>query len=104
MSPRNDLSKVVRTTDAGEFPAVILIDNCSACNLTCSMCDHKNIKNYRNIQIMERGLYDKIIDEIARERPDARVWNIFLETHFCARTCLIGFNTQKRAGVFEMLY
>ncbi len=71
--------------DAGEFPAVILIDNCSACNLACSMCDHKNIKNYRNIQIMARELYDKIVDEIAKERPDARVWNIFFGDPFLCK-------------------
>ncbi|MCK4787602.1 MAG: radical SAM protein [Desulfobacteraceae bacterium] len=77
MSYKSDVSKADRTAEVADFPAVILIDNCSACNLRCSMCDHKNIKNYRNIQIMGVEIYKKLIDEIAQEKPDSRVWEIF---------------------------
>jgi len=74
---RSDISKADRVSEAAEFPEVILIDNCNACNLQCSMCDHKNMKQYRKVQLMDMGLYKKIIDEIAIENPEARVWEIF---------------------------
>jgi len=78
----NELSKITRTTESVGFPDVVLIDNLNACNLRCSMCDHPNIKNYRKIQRMDWGLYTKIIDEIAIENPDARVWMIFFGEPF----------------------
>ncbi|QTA38629.1 radical SAM protein [Thermosipho ferrireducens] len=55
-----------------KFPGIILIDNVSFCNLRCSMCSHKDM--VRKPGFMEWELYKKIIDEIAEERPDARVW------------------------------
>ncbi|MDD5312463.1 MAG: radical SAM protein [Dehalococcoidia bacterium] len=74
---KSDISKVNRTTESPEFPDVILLDNTNACNLRCTMCDHKNIKKYRKIQKMDWDLYKKIIDEIAIEKPQARIWQIF---------------------------
>lgn len=79
---KSDISKVTRITESVGFPDVILIDNFSGCNFRCSICDHKNIKNYRKIQRMDFGLYTKIIDEIAIEKPEARVWNIFFGEPF----------------------
>jgi len=79
---KSDIAKADRTTEAVEFPEVILIDNCNACNLQCSMCDHKNMKQYRKIQLMDMGLYKKLIDEIAVENPEARVWEIFFGDPF----------------------
>lgn len=77
MSYKSDVKKADRIQEAVDFPKVVLIDNCSACNLMCSMCDHKNVRNYRKIEIMPWKLYRKIIDEIAIENPSARVWEIF---------------------------
>lgn len=82
MTVRSDLRKINRTSESEEFPAVILIDNCNACNLRCSMCDHKNMKQYRKIQTMEMELYKRIIDEIAVENKNARVWEIFFGEPF----------------------
>jgi len=79
---KSDISKADRIQEALNFPSVILIDNCNACNLQCSMCDHVNIKKYKKIQLMDMGLYVKIIDEIALENPDARVWEIFFGDPF----------------------
>jgi pyruvate-formate lyase-activating enzyme len=82
MSGSSDLSRLTRTDECPEFPKVVLIDNCSACNLRCSMCDHRNITRYRKIQQMPFSLYKKIIDEIAVENPSARVWLIFFGDPF----------------------
>lgn len=82
---KSDISKANRISDAAEFPEVILIDNCNTCNLQCSMCDHKNMKQYRKVQLMEMGLYQRLIDEIAIENSEARVWEIFFGEPFMCR-------------------
>jgi MoaA/NifB/PqqE/SkfB family radical SAM enzyme len=74
-----------RTMEALRFPAVVLIDNCNACNLRCSMCDHANMAKHRKTQVMDPGLYKKIIDEISVENPSARVWEIFFGEPFMCR-------------------
>ena len=51
MSYKSNLDKVTRTSEADDFPEVVLIDNLNACNLKCSMCDHKISKTsgrYKN--------------------------------------------------------
>lgn len=85
MSYKSNLTKVNRIEEAVDFPKVILLDNTSACNLRCSMCDHQNINKYRKIQMMDMGLYKKIIDEIAVENPSARIWEIFFGDPFLCR-------------------
>lgn len=64
-----------RTTDAGTFPKVVLIDTISYCNLKCSMCGHKDMKRRRGR--MDFNLYCKIIDEIAARDKNIRVWLVF---------------------------
>ena len=85
MTRQSNIHKADRTSEAVAFPEVILIDNCNACNLRCSMCDHKNMKRYRKTQLMDVGLYRKLIDEIANENPGARVWEIFFGDPFMCR-------------------
>lgn len=82
MDRKSDVSKVTRIEEAAEFPVVILLDNTNACNLRCSMCDHANMKHHRPLARMDFKLYTRLIDEIARERPDARVWEIFFGDPF----------------------
>jgi MoaA/NifB/PqqE/SkfB family radical SAM enzyme len=77
MPYKSDTDKADRTTGSPGFPEVVLIDNTSACNLRCSMCDHVNIRKHRKIEKMPWDLYTRIIDEIAAERPTARIWQIF---------------------------
>lgn len=64
-----------RLDDAVRFPKVVLIDTVSFCNLECSMCVHKDMT--RTHGYMSEPLFEKIIDEIAVENPDARVWMVF---------------------------
>ena len=66
-----------------DFPKTVLIDNASYCNLRCSMCDYKNISNYRRKQVMPEYLHNKLIDEIAQVAPNTRVWEIFFGDPFC---------------------
>ncbi|HWR98504.1 MAG TPA: radical SAM protein [Candidatus Methanoperedens sp.] len=64
-----------RLADAGAFPKVILLDTVSYCNLRCSMCVHRSMTRPKGF--MAWGLFTKLVDEIAAERPDARVWMVF---------------------------
>lgn len=66
-----------------DFPSVVLIDNSTFCNLRCSMCDYAHISSYRKKQHMPWSMYAGIIDEVAANRPDARVWEIFFGDPFC---------------------
>lgn len=83
MTVTADISRVTRTEDSVYFPKVILIDNTNRCNLRCAMCIHQDLTTHRKSQSMEMSLFKKIIDEIAAERPTARVWMIF-----CGEPCL----------------
>jgi MoaA/NifB/PqqE/SkfB family radical SAM enzyme len=80
-----------------------LIDNCCACNLKCSMCDHENIKNYRKIQVMDFTLYTKLIDEIASEKPEARVWQIFFGDPFLCKDMPVRIAYAKTAGLQDVV-
>ena len=77
MGYHSDIDKADRNSGSLGFPEVVLVDNTSACNLRCSMCDHLNIRQHRKIEKMPWDLYTQIIDEIAHERPSARIWQIF---------------------------
>lgn len=103
MGYKSDISKADRTQEAVYFPEVILIDNCNACNLRCSMCDHKNMKNYRKVQLMDFELYQKLIDEIAIENPKARVWEIFFGEPFLCRDMARRVKYAKSKGLQDVV-
>ncbi len=103
MTYKSNSQKADRTTEAKEFPQVVLIDNTNACNLRCSMCDHKNMKQYRKVQIMDMGLYKKIIDEIAMENPNARVWQIFFGDPFLCKNMAERIKYAKDKGLTDVV-
>lgn len=103
MSYLSDISKANRTEEASEFPRTVLIDNTNACNLRCSMCDHPNIRNYRKIQVMDVELYKRIIDEIAAENPDARIWQIFFGDPFMCRDMPWRIQYAKAKGIKDVV-
>ena len=100
---KSDIQKVTRTTESVAFPEVILIDNFNGCNLTCSMCDHRNIRKYRPIRKMDFVLYRKIIDEIAPVNPRARVWEIFFGDPFLLRDMPERIRYAKDRGLENVL-
>lgn len=103
MSYKSDLDKVTRTQESADFPQVVLIDNFNGCNLNCSMCDHKNIRNYRPIQFLDMDLYKKIIDEIAVENPNARVWEIFFGEPFLCKDIAERIRYAKEQGLADVV-
>ncbi len=64
-----------RLEDSGEFPKVVLIDTVSFCNLACSMCVHPEMTREKGVMSWE--LFTKIIDEVAAEDKNVRVWMVF---------------------------
>lgn len=64
-----------RIVEETEFPKVIPIENCSFCNLKCSMCHHRDLKRKKGFMPLE--LYKKIIDEIADNNLDTQIWMTF---------------------------
>jgi sulfatase maturation enzyme AslB (radical SAM superfamily) len=103
MAYKSDTEKVDRVTESAGFPAVVLIDNTSVCNLRCSMCDHVNIRRYRKIEHMKWELYAKIIDEIAREGPDSRVWQIFYGDPFLLKDMPERIRYAKDRGLTDVV-
>ncbi|MBU3922740.1 radical SAM protein [Patescibacteria group bacterium] len=103
MSYKSDTTRANRTSEAIEFPAVFLIDNCNCCNLKCSVCDHKNMTNYRPFQIMDFELYKKIINEIAIENPNAKVWEIFFGEPFLCLDMADRIRYAKRKGLTDVV-
>ena len=82
-----------RLDDAGDFPKVVLIDTVSFCNLECSMCVHKEMTRPRGY--MPWPLFQKIIDEIATENPQARVWMVFFGEALILR--------RRQGGIFDQI-
>jgi radical SAM protein with 4Fe4S-binding SPASM domain len=82
-----------RLEDAGDFPKVILIDTISYCNLRCSMCVHKDMTRKKGI--MPWSLFTKIIDEIAKENRNTRVWMVFFGEALLLK--------RKKPSIFDMI-
>ena len=82
-----------RLTDSGEFPKVVLIDTVSFCNLKCSMCVHKDMTRKKGI--MSWDLFTKIIDEIAKNNKDTRIWMVFFGDPFVIKN--------KKPSIFDMI-
>lgn len=60
-----------RLRDLG-FPRQLVVENRSYCNLRCVHCCHKEMVRPR--RHMERGLWNKIVEEVGRERPECELW------------------------------
>ena len=103
MGYKSDISQANRVQEAVDFPRVVLIDNTSACNLKCSMCDHVNIRKYRKIESMPIDLYHRIIDEIAVENPRARVWEIFFGDPFLCKDIAERIRYAKEKGLTDVV-
>lgn len=82
-----------RLNDSGGFPKVILIDTVSFCNLACSMCVHPEMTRRKGV--MPWGLFTKIIDEVAIEDKDARVWMVFFGEPFILKN--------RNPSIFDMI-
>lgn len=54
------------------FPAEIAIETHAHCNLSCIFCPYAGLQREKGR--MDPGLFHKIIDEVALESPETRLW------------------------------
>lgn len=57
------------------FPPQLIVENTSQCNMQCIHCSHHEMKRDRNT--MSRELWNKIVEEIAKEAPNCEIWPTF---------------------------
>ncbi len=82
-----------RLKEAEGFPKVVLIDTISYCNLRCSMCVHGKMKRKKGV--MPWPLFTKIIDEVAENDKDTRIWMVFFGEALILR--------KTKPSIFEMI-
>lgn len=82
-----------RLEDSGDFPKVVLIDTVSFCNLACSMCVHPEMTREKGVMSWE--LFTKIIDEVADEDKNVRVWMVFFGEPLILKN--------RRPSIFDMI-
>lgn len=82
-----------RLHDPGDFPKVVLIDTVSMCNLKCSMCVHQHMKRKKGV--MKWDLFKKIVDEIACENKNTRVWMVFFGDPYVIKN--------KKPSIFDLI-
>lgn len=58
-----------------EFPPQLVIESTSQCDQKCIHCSHKELE--RPKKRMDRKLWDKIVEEVAKEAPETEVWPTF---------------------------
>jgi len=59
-----------RVPQLAEFPPMVMIDTTTRCNLACSFCPNSVLSGEAGfLGDMDRDLYFKLVDEIARESP-----------------------------------
>lgn len=86
-------SKTGRLEEMSEFPKVVLVDTVSYCNLRCSMCVHKHMTRKKGI--MKWELLTKILDEIAENNKDCRIWMVFFGDPFILK--------KTKPSIFDMV-
>jgi len=67
-----DINKIEKDYEVKDFPLNIVIEPTNRCNLNCTTC--ANNKMARAKGQMNIFLYKKLIDEIALENSNARIW------------------------------
>jgi len=67
-----DINKIEQSYEVKDFPLNVVIEPGNYCNLNCIMCAHDKLTRPKGH--MSIFLYKKLIDEIADENPNARIW------------------------------
>jgi len=70
-----ELTRIEENLVEHEFPPQLVIETTSYCNYACTHCSHREM--IRPQQHMERDIYNKIVEEIANEKPDCEIWPTF---------------------------
>jgi radical SAM protein with 4Fe4S-binding SPASM domain len=57
------------------YPPQLVIENTSSCDQKCVHCSHKEL--IRPKKHMDRGLWNKIVEEIGKNSPETEIWPTF---------------------------
>lgn len=87
------------------FPFQVLMETSSACNLRCIMCARNNAfqSSRFKIGLMKRDLAIKIIDEIADEAPDTRLWLCYFGEPLTGRDLFWRISYAKEKGIHKTI-
>jgi sulfatase maturation enzyme AslB (radical SAM superfamily) len=77
------------------FPRDVIVETCAVCNLRCIMCPYERLKRPKGK--MSMPVFSKIVDEIAQESPDARLWVAIMGEPFLAGESLIAMLRYARS-------
>jgi radical SAM protein with 4Fe4S-binding SPASM domain len=72
---RQELLRIESGLTEHPFPPQLVVENTSYCNMKCIHCAHRVME--RPQQHMERGLWNRIVEEVGRESPDCELWPTF---------------------------
>lgn len=72
---RRELLAIEASLRETTFPAQLVIENTSYCNLLCIHCSHKEM--IRPQRHMDRALWDKIATEVGALSPECELWPTF---------------------------
>jgi len=70
------LKNVKKTLQKYDFPVDIILEVIASCNLRCIMCPQPFLERKRGEMKFE--IFQKVIDEVAKENPHARIWLIIM--------------------------
>ncbi len=93
-----DLKRLEPFVAEHDFPTDILVETLAHCNLACSMCPQDRLSRPRGR--MSYALWCKLMDEVAHERPQTRIWPALMgEPLIMAPEIFRWFRYAKDAGV-----
>jgi len=72
---RRELLAIEANLKDHPFPPQLVVENTSYCNMKCIHCAHRTM--IRPQQHMERGLWNRIVEEVGRESPGCELWPTF---------------------------
>lgn len=81
-----DFAETEKKYKVEEYPLNVAIEVSTFCNLKCIMCSNKSLKRKKGR--MELPLYKKIIDDVADNSPETRIWLDFYGEPLLARYSL----------------
>lgn len=93
-----DLSTLEQKYSLHEFPLVIAVEPSNYCNFNCIMCTHDKLS--RDKGFMDIRTYKKIIDEVAQENSETRIYLDFYGEPLLSRFNLYYMiDYAKKAGI-----
>jgi len=96
-----DLEGVKKTLQEYQFPVDVIVEITNYCNLRCIMCPYPFLKRKKGEMTFET--FKRIIDEVANESPDTRIWLAIMgEPLLIGEKIIEMISYAKNAGIKEI--